>query len=47
MSGISILAERRLIERPQALVELSPVYDLSRECTTQIEVAAFEKLRKS
>ena len=42
-----ILAERRLAERPKTLEELAQIYDLSRERIRQIEVAAFEKLRKA
>lgn len=42
-----ILAERRLSDRPKTLDELSRVYDLSRERIRQIELAAFDKLRKA
>jgi RNA polymerase sigma-32 factor len=42
-----ILAERRLIEEPKTLEELSKVYNVSRERVRQIEVRAFEKLQKA
>jgi RNA polymerase sigma-32 factor len=41
-----ILTERRLIDEPKTLEELSQVYDVSRERIRQIEVRAFEKLQK-
>jgi RNA polymerase sigma-32 factor len=41
-----ILTERRLIEDPKTLEELSQVYGVSRERVRQIEVRAFEKLQK-
>jgi RNA polymerase sigma-32 factor len=41
-----ILTERRLIEDPKTLEELSQVYKVSRERVRQIEVRAFEKLQK-
>src|SRR6201991_2465159 len=42
-----ILTERRLIEDPKTLEELSQVYHVSRERGRQIEVRAFEKLQKA
>jgi RNA polymerase sigma-32 factor len=42
-----ILVERRLKDEPSTLEELSSKYDVSRERIRQIEVRAFEKLRKS
>jgi RNA polymerase sigma-32 factor len=42
-----ILTERRLIEDPKTLEELSQVYHVSRERVRQIEVRAFEKLQKA
>jgi RNA polymerase sigma-32 factor len=42
-----ILVERRLIEEPKTLEELSQVYNVSRERVRQIEVRAFEKLQKA
>jgi RNA polymerase sigma-32 factor len=42
-----ILSERRLIEDPKTLEELSQVYNVSRERVRQIEVRAFEKLQKA
>jgi RNA polymerase sigma-32 factor len=42
-----ILTERRLIEDPKTLEELSQVYGVSRERVRQIEVRAFEKLQKA
>ncbi len=42
-----ILTERRLIDDPQTLEELSQHYDVSRERIRQIEVRAFEKLQKA
>ncbi len=52
MSGLNdrekhILAERRLIDEPKTLEELSQVYSVSRERVRQIEVRAFEKLQKA
>lgn len=41
-----ILTQRRLVEEPQTLEELSQEYDISRERVRQIEVRAFEKLQK-
>lgn len=42
-----ILTERRLVDEPQTLEELSQVYEVSRERIRQIEVRAFEKLQKA
>jgi len=42
-----ILTQRRLIEEPQTLEELSQEYNVSRERVRQIEVRAFEKLQKA
>lgn len=42
-----ILSERRLIDEPKTLEELSQVYSVSRERVRQIEVRAFEKLQKA
>ena len=42
-----ILTERRLIDDPKTLEDLSPVYQVSRERVRQIEVRAFEKLQKA
>ncbi len=42
-----ILTQRRLIDEPQTLEELSQVYHVSRERVRQIEVRAFEKLQKA
>jgi RNA polymerase sigma-32 factor len=52
MSGLNdrekhILTERRLIDEPKTLEELSQVYSVSRERVRQIEVRAFEKLQKA
>ncbi|MEI4471056.1 RNA polymerase sigma factor RpoH [Frigidibacter sp. MR17.24] len=41
-----ILVQRRLVETPATLEELSEQYDVSRERIRQIEVRAFEKLQK-
>lgn len=42
-----ILTERRLIDEPKTLEELSEQYGVSRERIRQIEVRAFEKLQKT
>jgi RNA polymerase sigma-32 factor len=42
-----ILTQRRLIDDPQTLEELSQEYNVSRERVRQIEVRAFEKLQKA
>ena len=42
-----ILTQRRLIDEPRTLEELSQVYNVSRERVRQIEVRAFEKLQKA
>ena len=42
-----ILTDRRLIDEPRTLEELSQVYNVSRERVRQIEVRAFEKLQKA
>jgi RNA polymerase sigma-32 factor len=42
-----ILTDRRLIDEPKTLEELSQVYHVSRERVRQIEVRAFEKLQKA
>ncbi|CAM4287927.1 RNA polymerase sigma factor RpoH [Palleronia rufa] len=41
-----ILTQRRLMDQPVTLEELSGVYDVSRERIRQIEVRAFDKLQK-
>jgi RNA polymerase sigma-32 factor len=41
-----ILVERRLVEEPATLEDLSTRYGISRERVRQIEVKAFEKLQK-
>lgn len=41
-----ILTQRRLVEPPQTLEELSQEYGVSRERVRQIEVRAFEKVQK-
>ncbi len=41
-----ILTQRRLMDNPVTLEELSGQYDVSRERIRQIEVRAFEKLQK-
>jgi RNA polymerase sigma-32 factor len=52
MQGLSerekqILTDRRLIEEPKTLEELSQEFSISRERVRQIEVRAFEKLQKA
>ena len=42
-----ILTERRLNDEPSTLEELGKVYGISRERVRQLEVRAFEKVRKS
>jgi RNA polymerase sigma-32 factor len=42
-----ILTQRRLIDEPETLEELSQYYGISRERVRQIEVRAFEKLSKA
>ena len=42
-----ILSERRLIDAPATLQDLSQRYGISRERVRQIEVRAFEKVQKS
>jgi RNA polymerase sigma-32 factor len=42
-----IFTERRLIDEPATLEELSQRYDISRERVRQIEVRGFEKVQKS
>jgi RNA polymerase sigma-32 factor len=42
-----ILTERRLVEEPRTLEELSQEFGVSRERVRQIEVRAFEKLQKA
>ena len=42
-----ILTQRRLIDEPRTLEELSQTYNVSRERVRQIEVRAFEKLQKA
>ena len=42
-----ILTQRRLIDDPKTLEELSQEYNVSRERVRQIEVRAFEKLQNA
>ena len=42
-----ILSERRLVDEPKTLEELSQTFNVSRERVRQIEVRAFEKLQKA
>ncbi|MEO7786609.1 MAG: sigma factor-like helix-turn-helix DNA-binding protein, partial [Sphingomicrobium sp.] len=41
----TILTERRLVDEPKTLEDLSQVFGVSRERIRQIEVRAFEKLQ--
>ena len=43
----AILTQRRLVDEPQTLEELSQEYNVSRERVRQIEVRAFEKLQSA
>src|SRR3546814_19083170 len=43
----NILTERRLVDDPKTLEELSQAHGVSRERVRQIEVRAFEKLQKA
>ena len=42
----SIITQRRLVDDPLTLDELSKSFGISRERVRQVEVRAFEKLRK-
>ena len=42
-----IIVERRLVDEPKTLEDLSAKYGISRERVRQIEVRAFEKLQKA
>jgi RNA polymerase sigma-32 factor len=42
-----IIVERRLIDEPKTLEDLSAEYGISRERVRQIEVRAFDKLQKA
>jgi RNA polymerase sigma-32 factor len=42
-----ILTQRRLVDEPETLEDLSQVYNVSRERVRQIEVRAFEKLQSA
>ena len=42
-----ILTQRRLMEDPMTLEELSQIYGISRERVRQIEVRAFEKIQEA
>jgi RNA polymerase sigma-32 factor len=42
-----IIVERRLVDEPQTLEDLSEKYGISRERVRQIEVRAFDKLQKA
>ena len=42
-----IFTERRLVDDPKTLEDLSKVYDISRERVRQIEVRAFEKVQRA
>ena len=41
-----IISQRQLSDEPKTLEELSKIFKVSRERVRQIEVKAFEKLRK-
>jgi len=43
----AIFMERRLSEEPKTLEELGTVYGVSRERVRQLEVRAFEKVKKA
>ena len=42
-----ILTQRRLVDEPETLEELSQQYGISRERVRQIEVRAFDKLQRA
>ena len=42
-----IIVERRLVDEPKTLEDLSSKYGISRERVRQIEVRAFDKLQKA
>ena len=42
-----IIVERRLVDEPKTLEDLSAKYGISRERVRQIEVRAFEKVQKA
>ena len=42
-----IIVERRLVDEPKTLEDLSAKYGISRERVRQIEVRAFDKLQKA
>ena len=42
----NIIVQRRLLETPKTLEELSQIYKVSRERIRQIETRAFEKLQE-
>ena len=47
VSAAFAIVQRRLIEEPKTLEDLSAQYGISRERVRQIEVRAFEKLQKA